>query len=103
MLRLADTKLRGLHNIENLMATLAAGMARGLSFQEMVPPLSAYEPRPHRCEFVREVGGRRLHQRFKSDQPRCSGQRRSRAQTKPVVLIAGGKDKGFTLIRFDRS
>ena len=32
VLRLADTKLRGLHNIENLMATLAAGMARGLSF-----------------------------------------------------------------------
>jgi UDP-N-acetylmuramoylalanine--D-glutamate ligase len=57
VLRLADTKLRGLHNIENLMATLAAGMARGLSFAEMVPPLCAYEPRPHRCEFVREVGG----------------------------------------------
>src|SRR5215467_5484159 len=29
VLRLSDTKLRGLHNIENLMATLAAGMARG--------------------------------------------------------------------------
>jgi len=24
-----------------------------------------------------------------------------RAQTKPVILIAGGKDKGLTLIRFD--
>src|SRR5207237_3438860 len=57
VLRLSDTKLRGLHNIENLMATLAAGMARGLSFREMVPPLCAYEPRPHRCEFVREVDG----------------------------------------------
>src|SRR5213082_3577921 len=57
VLRLADTKLRGLHNIENLMATLAVGMARGLSFEQMVPPLSAYEPRPHRCEFVREVNG----------------------------------------------
>ena len=56
-LRLSDTKLRGLHNIENLMATLAVGMARGLSFRQMVPPLCAYEPRPHRCEFVREVGG----------------------------------------------
>src|SRR4030095_12902757 len=39
-LRLADTKLGGLHNIENLMATLAFGMARGLSFSKMVPPLS---------------------------------------------------------------
>src|SRR5256886_13987788 len=57
VLRLADTKLRGSHNIENLMATLAAGMARGLSFQEMAPPLSTYEPQPHRCEFVRTVAG----------------------------------------------
>src|SRR5437588_1953292 len=31
--------------------------SRGLSFEQMVPPLSAYEPRPHRCEFVREVNG----------------------------------------------
>src|SRR6202035_5841161 len=42
VLRLADTKLRGLHNIEHLMANLAGGMARGLSFGQMVPPLSAY-------------------------------------------------------------
>src|SRR5213079_377809 len=54
VLRLSDTKLRGLHNIENVMATLAAGVARGLLFEQMVPPLRNYEPRPHRCEFVRE-------------------------------------------------
>jgi len=28
--------------VEAGMATLAAGMARGLSFEEMVPPLCAY-------------------------------------------------------------
>src|SRR5947199_1122140 len=39
VLRLADTKLRGSHNIENLMAPLAAVMARGLSFHEMAPSL----------------------------------------------------------------
>src|SRR5205807_4982164 len=55
VLRMAETKLRGSHNIENLMATLAVGLARGLSFEEMLPPLCAYEPRPHRCEFVREL------------------------------------------------
>ena len=57
VLRLADTKLRGLHNIENLMATLAVGVARGLSFAQMLPAISGYEPRPHRCEFVRELDG----------------------------------------------
>jgi UDP-N-acetylmuramoylalanine--D-glutamate ligase len=94
-LRLSDTKLRGLHNIENLMATLAVGMARGLSFRQMVPPLCAYEPRPHRCEFVREVGGVVYVNDSKATNLDAV-EKALRAQTKPVILIAGGKDKGFT-------
>jgi UDP-N-acetylmuramoylalanine--D-glutamate ligase len=95
VLRLADTKLRGSHNIENLMATLAAGMARGLSFREMVPPLCAYEPRPHRCEFVREVSGVGYINDSKATNLDAV-EKALHAQSKPVILIAGGKDKGFT-------
>jgi UDP-N-acetylmuramoylalanine--D-glutamate ligase len=95
VLRLSDTKLRGLHNIENLMATLAAGMARGLSFREMMPPLCNYEPRPHRCEFVREVGGVAYVNDSKATNLDAV-EKALRAQTKPIILIAGGKDKGFT-------
>lgn len=95
VLRLSETKLRGLHNIENLMATLAAGMARGLSFSEMVPPLCRYEPQPHRCEFVREVGGVGYINDSKATNIDAV-EKALRAQTKPVILIAGGKDKGFT-------
>ncbi len=94
VLRLADLRLRGLHNIENLMATLAVGMARGLSFQKMVPPLCAYEPRPHRCEFVRELNGVVYVNDSKATNLDAMD-KALRAQSKPVVLIAGGKDKGF--------
>jgi UDP-N-acetylmuramoylalanine--D-glutamate ligase len=95
VLRLSDTKLRGLHNIENLMATLAAGMARGLLFREMTAPLCTYEPRPHRCEFVRELGGVAYVNDSKATNLDAV-EKALRAQTKPVILIAGGKDKGFT-------
>jgi UDP-N-acetylmuramoylalanine--D-glutamate ligase len=95
VLRLSDTKLRGLHNIENLMATLAAGMARGLSFPEMVPPLRKYTPQPHRCEFVREVAGVGYVNDSKATNIDAL-EKALGAQTKPVILIAGGKDKGFT-------
>jgi len=95
VLRLSETKLRGLHNIENLMATLAAGTARGLSFAEIVPPLCRYEPQPHRCEFVREVGGVGYINDSKATNIDAM-EKALRAQTKPVILIAGGKDKGFT-------
>jgi UDP-N-acetylmuramoylalanine--D-glutamate ligase len=95
ILRLADTKLRGLHNIENLMATLAGGMARGLPFNEMVPPLRVYEPRPHRCEFVRELSGVEYVNDSKATNLDAVD-KALRAQSKPVILIAGGKDKGFS-------
>jgi UDP-N-acetylmuramoylalanine--D-glutamate ligase len=95
VLRLADTKLRGLHNIENLMATLAVGIARGLSCSQMVPAIRDYEPRPHRCEFVREVNGVEYVNDSKATNLDAV-EKALAAQTKPVVLIAGGKDKGFT-------
>ena len=95
VMRLADTKLRGSHNIENLMATLAVGLARGLTFAEMVPPLSQYEPQPHRCEFVREVGGATYINDSKATNLDAV-EKALLAQNKPVILIAGGKDKGFT-------
>jgi UDP-N-acetylmuramoylalanine--D-glutamate ligase len=95
VLRLSETKLRGLHNIENLMATLAAGMARGLSFPQMVPALRQYQPRPHRCEFVRTVDGVDYVNDSKATNLDAVD-KALRAQNKPVVLIAGGKDKGFT-------
>ena len=95
VLRLADTKLPGLHNIENLMATLAVGVARGLSFAKMAPAIRDYEPRPHRCEFVRELDGVEYVNDSKATNLDAV-EKALAAQTKPVVLIAGGKDKGFT-------
>jgi UDP-N-acetylmuramoylalanine--D-glutamate ligase len=95
VLRLADAKLRGSHNIENMMAALAAGMARGLAFEEMVPPLCDYEPQPHRCEFVRQVGGVDYINDSKATNLDAV-EKALQAQSKPVVLIAGGKDKGFS-------
>ena len=94
VLRLPETKLHGLHNIENLMATLAVGVARGLSFEQMVPALRGYEPRPHRCEFVREIHGVEYVNDSKATNLDAV-EKALAAQTKPVVLIAGGKDKGF--------
>jgi UDP-N-acetylmuramoylalanine--D-glutamate ligase len=94
VLKLAEAKLRGSHNIENLMATLAAGQARGLSFTQMVPALLAYEPRPHRCEFVRKVADVDYVNDSKATNLDAV-EKALAAQSRPVVLIAGGKDKGF--------
>jgi UDP-N-acetylmuramoylalanine--D-glutamate ligase len=95
VLRMNQTKLRGSHNIENVMATLAAGHARGLSFEQMAPPLSAYEPQPHRNEFIRQIKGVDYINDSKATNLDAL-EKALQAQSKPVILIAGGKDKGFT-------
>src|SRR5438876_845071 len=49
--------LRGPHNAENLMAALAVGHVLRIPLEEMAEALMTYQPAPHRCEVVAEIGG----------------------------------------------
>ena len=94
VLKMADTKLRGLHNAENLIAALAVGHAHGLSFERMAAPLRTYTALPHRCEFVRRLEEIDYINDSKSTNL-DSLEKALLSESRPVVLIAGGKDKGF--------
>ncbi len=101
LLNLEAVRLRGPHNAENLMASLAVGRALRLPLEGMVEALCSYEPAPHRCELVAEIGGVRYVNDSKGtnvDAVACA------LETMPagagphepnVWLLAGGKDKGF--------
>jgi len=94
VLNMSSTKLHGLHNAENLMAAMGAGLAMGLKFEQMTPPLCAYEPLPHRCERVGVLHG----VDYVNDSKATNIDALEKAllsESRPVVLIAGGKDKGF--------
>ena len=94
ILNLAQAQLRGPHNAENMMAALAVGRGRGLSFEEMVPPLCAYRAQLHRLELIRTIGG----VDYVNDSKATNLDALEKAllsATRPIVLIAGGKDKGF--------
>ena len=89
-----ETHLRGSHNTENLMAALGIGLARGLTPEQMQPALRAYRPQPHRCEVVRELDG----VIYVNDSKATNLDALEKAlisEPRPVILIAGGKDKGF--------
>jgi UDP-N-acetylmuramoylalanine--D-glutamate ligase len=94
VLDIASTNLRGLHNAENLMAALAVGLAHRLTFGEMIPPLRSYKPLPHRCELVRTLDGVDYVNDSKATNLDAL-EKALMSETRPVVLIAGGKDKGF--------
>lgn len=90
----AKTRLRGMHNAENLMAALAVGHLQNLSWEAMSEAVQTYTPPPHRCELAARVGGRDYINDSKATNLHALEQSLL-SLPEPVVLIAGGKDKGL--------
>jgi UDP-N-acetylmuramoylalanine--D-glutamate ligase len=88
------TRLPGVHNAENIMAALGIGHALGLGMESMAASIADYAPPVHRCEFVRDLDGVRWINDSKATNLDAMAQA-LRSQAAPVILIAGGKDKGF--------
>ncbi|HRJ73100.1 MAG TPA: UDP-N-acetylmuramoyl-L-alanine--D-glutamate ligase [Terrimicrobiaceae bacterium] len=88
------TRLTGIHNAENLMAALGIGLALNVDFDRMAAAAADFTAPEHRCEFVRELGGVRWINDSKSTNLDAM-EKAILSQDRPLVLIAGGKDKGF--------
>ena len=69
-------------------------MCLGADPSKMVAAARSYTPPPHRCEFVRELDGVTWINDSKSTNLDALAQA-LRGQTGGVILIAGGKNKGF--------
>ena len=76
------------------MAALAIGHALDVEFDLMAGAVVGYTAPAHRCEFVRELDGVRWINDSKATNLDAM-EMAIRSQSSPVVLIAGGKDKGF--------
>ncbi len=88
------TRLRGRHNAENLMAAMAAASQMGAPLEGMAASVADYVAPAHRCEFVGEIDGVSFINDSKATN--LHALRSSlRGQEQPVVLIAGGKNKGL--------
>jgi UDP-N-acetylmuramoylalanine--D-glutamate ligase len=94
LLKMSETNLRGVHNAENVLATLATGLAMGLPVSQMREAICSYCPQPHRCEFVAEVGGVTYINDSKATNIDAV-EKALRSLPGQCVLIAGGRDKGL--------
>ncbi len=91
---LEETNLRGLHNAENIMAAAGAAQAAGVEFDCMKQALKSYNPPPHRCELIRTLDGVEYLNDSKATNLHAL-ESALRSLTRPIVLIAGGKEKGL--------
>ncbi|MCP5535339.1 MAG: UDP-N-acetylmuramoyl-L-alanine--D-glutamate ligase [Akkermansiaceae bacterium] len=91
---LSITRLRGLHNAENVMAAFAACAALGVQAADANEALRGFAPPLHRCELVRTLDGVEYINDSKATNLHALDSA-LRSQGRPVVLIAGGKQKGL--------
>jgi UDP-N-acetylmuramoylalanine--D-glutamate ligase len=90
----ADLRVRGKHNMENVMACLGVAIGLNLNLDLAFETLKSYQVPKHRCELVHEKNGIEYINDSKATNLHalqaciCSLER-------PLILIAGGKNKGL--------
>jgi UDP-N-acetylmuramoylalanine--D-glutamate ligase len=98
LLDLAQCRLRGPHNAENLMAALAMGHVLHLSLDTMLEPLRNFAAGPHRFELVAEIEGVQFINDSKATNPDALHKALLALAPSPggqpnVWLIAGGQER----------
>jgi UDP-N-acetylmuramoylalanine--D-glutamate ligase len=90
----AGSMLRGRHNAENAMAAVAACLAAGADPGGLADAFADYRPPRHRCEWVQTIDGIEWLNDSKATNLHAL-ESALRSLDGPVVLIAGGKNKGL--------
>ena len=89
---LSNAPLRGIHNVENMMAAMVASRLFHCSKTAIEKVMNRFEGIEHRLEFVREIRGVRYYNDSKGTNV-GSVVKSLQSFSEPILLIAGGKDK----------
>ncbi len=91
--KLENIKLIGSHNIENISAAIAVSNLLGVESEVIQKTIDKFTPLPHRIEYVLTLFGVKVYNDSKSTSPDAT-LRAIESLSAPIILIAGGKDKG---------
>ena len=93
LMKSSDIKIKGEHNLSNACAAIGAALSAGISKDKIVETLKSFAGVEHRLEPVRLIGGVSYINDSKGTNV-DSVFWALKAVSAPVILIAGGKDKG---------
>ncbi|OHW63032.1 UDP-N-acetylmuramoylalanine--D-glutamate ligase [Andreesenia angusta] len=93
IMKVSDIKIPGDHNLENVLSAVAVALSYGIPPEVVESAVSEFEGVEHRLEFVAEVEGARYYNDSKGTNPDASI-KAVEAIPSPIILIAGGMDKG---------
>jgi len=95
IVRADEMKLRGVHNVENVLAACAAASAAGVSVESMRETVKSFQPVEHRLEFVTDLNGVKFYNDSKatSVDATLKALEAFASDEGKVVLILGGRGK----------
>lgn len=93
ILKIADIPLTGAHNLENVLAAVAAARLDGASAAAIAKGVRTFAGVEHRLEFVTEIGGVRYYNDSKATNVDATLKALD-AFPGRILVILGGKDKG---------
>ena len=88
-----EVKLHGIHNLENMMAAVAATKSIGIARDVIQDTLNGFPGLEHRLELVREKDGVAYYNDSKGTNVGAAV-KSLESFSGPVILLAGGVDKG---------
>jgi UDP-N-acetylmuramoylalanine--D-glutamate ligase len=94
ILRVSEIPLLGRHNVENVMGAVLVALAAGLPIEAIREGVRNFRPLGHRLEPVAEIDGVQYVDDSKATNPGSVIAALRAFETRPIVLIAGGKAKG---------
>lgn len=100
LVSIADIRLRGRHNLDNVLAASIAALEMGVEVKDIERTVAAFEGLPHRMSFVAEKEGVRYIDDSKSTNTQST--LKALEGLERVVLIAGGDPKGLDLTPLSR-
>lgn len=92
LMDVAELKVPGIHNVQNILAAAAAAFFTGISAEDIRAAIQSFTGVEHRIEFVRERDGVVYYNDSKGTNT-DAGIIALKAMKSPVILIAGGYDK----------
>ena len=91
---ISDFKLKGLHNIQNLMASVMTAYISGVPIWEIERKIPRIKPLPFRIQYVKTIGGVEFYNDSKSTTVQSVVKAVESFPDKNVLLILGGIYKG---------
>lgn len=91
----SDVPLAGRFNLYNIMPAIIIGQKFGLSTKQIKQALQSFKSLPHRLELVTEIKGVKYYNDSLATNPHATIRALEAFNDQPIILIAGGFDRGL--------